>query len=128
MRYRGGNRAQRVAELLQQTLGMYIITGQLRDERLDDRPLTVTHVRLSDDLKHAKVFVRMLGEEAVSPETIKALNEQSFRIKREISKNLELRYTPELIFAEDVDFARGQRVAEIIEGLPKASSSGSEVQ
>ena len=113
------HRAQRVGEMLQQALGMYFIEGGSKDPRLENKNITVTYVRLSDDLKFAKVYIQVLGQTQVEKDVLEALNEDSYRIKRDIAHALKLRYTPAMTFLEDVEFEKGQKLYQMIESLHK---------
>jgi ribosome-binding factor A len=103
------SRSARVGELIQHELGNYFLT-----ESISER-LTVTHVKMSDDLKHARVYLQALGKDGVGKELLKSLNRKSGLIKREISRRLELRHTPEMIFFEDEHFAKSQRLMSLIQ-------------
>ena len=111
------SRSQRVAEMIQRELGMYFIKGSCKDIRLENKYITVTYIRLSDDLKHAKVFIRILGDEGVEASCLEALNENAYKIKKNIARKLKLRFTPSMSFAEDIDFIKNQKLFELIEDV-----------
>jgi ribosome-binding factor A len=116
-RFRGASRADRVAEEIQHYLGMYFIEGRLTDERLGSRSITVSHVSMSDDLQHAKIYVASLGEDQLPKPCLEALNEHAFRIKKDIAHDLGLRHTPQVMFYEDKGLADSMRIYSMIQQI-----------
>lgn len=105
------HRALRVADLVRE-----ILAGVVRDELRDPRIgfVTITDVRVSTDLKHARVFVSELGSETERSESVKALNRASSFLRRALGRRTDLRYVPELVFVEDLAAERGQRVESLL--------------
>lgn len=104
-------RPQRVAQLLHKELSSLTVDG-LRDPRIG--LVTITEVRLTDDLKNAQVFVSVLGDAAVQQETLKGLSKAAGFLKREITQRLGLRFAPNLHFSYDDSLARAQRLDELL--------------
>ncbi len=98
---------------MQRILGT-MITQELRDPRLGFA--TVTRVEVTDDLKHAKVFVSIIGDRHEARQTMDALENASRYLRGELGHRIDLRYTPELTFVEDrsaehaIDIARTLRL------------------
>ena len=86
---------------------------QLRDPRL--RFGSVTQVKLSDDLRHAKVFVSCLGSEADRRTFMRALDSARGKIQAMVAGRLKTRVTPQLSFEFDEGLARAIRVSKIID-------------
>ena len=109
-------RADRVADLVKQE-----ISDILRREAGDPRiaQLTVTDVRLTDDLRSARVYVVELGKDRLSPEVEKGLSKAKGFLKRELGKRLQLRYIPELAFFYDPSFEYGSRIEKLLKEVRK---------
>jgi ribosome-binding factor A len=104
-------RCRRVAEALKEVLGQ-IITQELSDPRLGF--VTVTRVKVSPDLRQARVFVSVLGEGADRSKTLAALQHAAGFIKRRCGDELELRFTPRLRFEFDEGIDKSIRVSELL--------------
>lgn len=107
-------RADRVGDQIRAELAD-IILRKIKDPRVGF--MTVTRVELSDDLKHAKVFFSILGDEAKRKETLKGLKSAAHFIRGELGRRLKLRYTPEVAFLFDESIVRGDRTLEILRSL-----------
>ena len=108
------NRIERVNEDLQRELSALIRT--LKDPRVQQSMVSVTKVEVTGDLRYAKVFISVFDKEK-SRETILGLKSASGFLRREIGARLRLRYTPELVFAEDHSLDYGARMFELLHEL-----------
>lgn len=106
-----GKRAERVAHLIKQELGA-VITKEIRDPRIGF--ITITDVNVSDDLKHARVFYSVLGNELTKEETAKGLAKCAGFLQRDLASKLNLRFTPHLSFALDSSLDEGMKIDHII--------------
>jgi len=93
-----GDRKLRVGQAIQQEISD-MLRKNLKDPRIGF--VTVTRVIMSADLKHAKVYTSIMGEEADKKKTLQGLNRAKGFIRREIARRLNLRYTPDIIFFMD---------------------------
>jgi len=110
-------RSARVNQILRE-----ILADQLeRMEDVDDRlgMLTITAVDCDADLRHATVFMSSLTEQEAE-----ALSEARVRLQSAISQEVRLKCTPQLRFAPDPAVAAGQRVEDILRGLPHPPVGG----
>ena len=109
-------RADRVADLIKQE-----ISNILRREAGDPRiaHITVTDVRLTDDLRSARIYFVELGKDVLNPEVEKGLSKAKGFLKRELGKRLQLRYVPELSFFHDPSFAYGSRIERLLKEVRK---------
>lgn len=105
-------RQQRVQHLVRAEI-MEIIERDLQDPRLG--LVSVTEVLVSPDLRQARVFVSVYGDEHSQHETMEALESATRYIRTELFKRLDLRYPMELTFMYDESLARGSRVLELLE-------------
>ncbi|HLO02962.1 MAG TPA: 30S ribosome-binding factor RbfA [Symbiobacteriaceae bacterium] len=106
-----GNRAARIADVIQQELAG-LIRNELKDPRVGFVSIVKTEV--SGDIRHAKVYVSVLGDEKQQKESLKALHSAAGFLRNEVGKALQIRYTPELHFALDDSIAHGSRIAQLL--------------
>lgn len=104
-------RRERVAEQIHQELGI-LIQGDLRDPRLGWT--TVTHVEMSPDLAYAKVFVSVLGDDAVQESSLEVLHRARSFLRGQLGRRVRLRTVPELQFRLDHGLEHSQRIMDIL--------------
>jgi ribosome-binding factor A len=104
-------RVDRVNALLQRELAT-LISEELHDPRISFP--TVTAVETTADLKTARVFVSVLGDEGQVKDTMQALNEAKAYIRHEVGSRTDLRYVPEIEFVSDVSAARASRISRLL--------------
>lgn len=107
-------KAQRIAKIdheIQRTLGT-LISQELQDPRLAF--VTVTHVEVSDDLRHCKVYVSVIGDRQAARQSLDALRHAGRFLRGELGRKIDLRYTPELIFVEDRSAERAIALAKTL--------------
>ena len=106
--YHGPGRSQRqlrVGELIRRTLSDVLMRGEIHDPNLNHISITVGEVTVSPDLKIATAYVSALGGEK-NDDIIKLLSQNKSDIRRAISKQVTLKYTPDLRFRLDETFDR----------------------
>ena len=96
-------RQLRVGELVRRTLAEVFSRNQIYDEILSGVSITVGEVSMSADLKIAHVFVSPLGGNK-SKEVVEALNNNKVEIRKIVTKNVKLKFSPELKFLLDTTF------------------------
>src|SRR5438105_8707085 len=107
------DRLQRVSEELREVLAEEI--QRLKDPRLGF--VTVTGVRVSADLRKARVFYTVLGEDRDHKATRAALRSATSRLRAAVGREIRMKVTPELEFAEDDAIGLGERVEELLEQI-----------
>jgi len=105
-------RRLRVNDLIRQEIAD-LLRHQVKDPRLKCL-LTVTEVVTSADLRHAKVYISVLGGEEEKKEALAGLERASGYLRRELGERLSLRYIPELVFQRDESIERGSHLLELI--------------
>lgn len=100
-----------MGELIQRELGM-LISEELRDPRIVFP--TVTGVEITGDLRVAKVFVSVLGDDAVADATLAALRDAIPFIRHRLGDRVELRFVPDLEFAADRSAVRAARITALL--------------
>ena len=96
-----------------------IVKNEVKDPRLDDTVISVTQVRLSNDLKYAKVFVSIFAEDEVQNELMTILLESTSRIRKEVGKRVRLRNTPEIELLLDQSLEHGMRINSLLDQISK---------
>ena len=90
---------------------------QVKDPRVHQGAmLTVTHTDTTNDLRHCKVYVSVLGQ-FDEKQLVKGLKSVSGYLRRELGRSLDLRYTPELTFILDDSIAHGAYINRLINDL-----------
>ena len=105
-------RSQRVSQSIKRELSE-IMRRDLKDNRLEGI-VSITDVEVTGDLRHAKVFISVFGDETKQKGVIDALTEHQGSIRGEIGRRLQLRFAPELSFRLDNSLERGAKVSELI--------------
>jgi ribosome-binding factor A len=79
--------------------------------------VTVTEVRVSDNLRDARVFVMVSGDEAEHKAALEALRRASTYVRKQLGLSLSLRHTPQLHFVRDTVEEKGARVDQLLEEI-----------
>ena len=111
-------RQLRVGEMIKQALGMIFIKNEAKVPNLDTKEITVTEVRMSSDLKVAKAFVLPLGGKN-SEESIDKLKEFSFIVRKVLSKKIEMKFLPKILFVKDESFEYAEKIENLIKQTHK---------
>lgn len=106
-------RRQRIGDQIKVELAD-LVRDEVRDPRIGF--VTFTEVRMSPDLKYARVYVSILGEPEERRETLAALVRAGGFLRRHIGKRLQLRFVPELRFVLDETLDHSERIDELLEG------------
>ena len=106
-------RLRRVDEAVKEVLSEGI--GELKDPRIGF--VTVTGVRTSPDLRHAKVFVSVLGSERKREQSLEGLTAAHGVLQARLARELRLKRTPQLAFEYDPSVERGVRMTQLIDEL-----------
>lgn len=104
-------RADRVADRIKVEMADLLLK-EVRDPRIG--ALTITGVKVSDDLRTARIFFVEMGKESCSQEVLTGLGKAKGFLRRELGRRLQLRHVPELIFTYDPSFAYGSRIDSLL--------------
>jgi ribosome-binding factor A len=107
------DRMRRVNESVRQVLSEAV--GELKDPRIGF--VTVTGVETSPDLRHARVFVSVLGAERKRTQTLARLQAAHSVLQTQLARELRLKRTPQLAFEYDPSVERGVRMSKLIDEL-----------
>ena len=111
-------RQLRVGEMIKQALGILFIRDEAKIPNLSTREITVTEVRMSPDLKTAKIFVMPLGGKNTE-EIIEKLKISSFMIRKVLSKKIIMKFLPKLFFVKDDSFDYAEKIENLIKQTNK---------
>ena len=114
----GGHRSERVAEEIRSEVGL-MLAGDLKDPRLSG-PLNVTEVRLTPDMRTARVYVQLEGEPAEREATMEGLRAAAGFVRHELVERLQLRRAPEILFVPDQSEEYGQRIDTLLKDVQQA--------
>ena len=106
-------RQLRVGELVKQNLGELFIRNEAKIPSINSKLVTVTEVRMTPDLKTARVYVIPLGG-IDTKETVKILTEFSHLVRTALSKRLDIKFLPKLTFIEDNSFEYAEKIEKLI--------------
>ena len=103
---------RRVDEAVREVLSD-AISHRVKDPRVGF--VTVTAVETAPDLRHARVFVSVLGEQGVRKRSLEGLQSAHGVLQRAVARELRLKHTPALEFVYDDTAERGMRISELID-------------
>ena len=115
-----GHRHERIAEEIHHEISA-MLAGELKDPRLTGMA-TVTEVRVTPDLRQARVFVSVKGTGAEQTSTIQGLTAAAGFIRHELTERLQVRRAPELHFVLDRSEEYGQRIEELLRQAKKSEA------
>ena len=106
-------RQLRVGELVKQNIGELFIRNEAKIPSVNSKLITVTEVRMTPDLKTARVYVIPLGG-IDTKEIVKILTEYSHLVRKALSKRLDVKFLPKLTFVEDNSFDYAEKIERLI--------------
>lgn len=107
-------RQRKVAELLHEEISQLIQYGT-QDPRVGF--VTVTGVEITPDLRQARVYVTVLGDQADAKSSLEGLNNAKGYFRRQLGQTVSLRYIPELVFKLDTSLEHGMRIEHLLDSL-----------
>ena len=111
-------RQLRVGEMIKQSLGMMFARNEAKIPNLETNSITVTEVKMSQDLKIAKAFVLPLGGKNAE-ETVNILKEFSFLVRKVLSKKITMKFLPKILFTKDESFDYAEKIEKLIKQTNK---------
>lgn len=117
------NRIDRISELYGRALAETI--RQVKDPRVRDALISVTHCEVTGDLRYAKCYISVLGSPEQQKEVMRGLKSASGWLRREVGRAVQLRYAPELVLVLDESIVRGAHINEMVNRLEREGKMGS---
>ena len=116
----GSHRLDRVRNLLRQATSQ--IVARIKDPRVGF--VTVTDADVSPDLRHARIYVSILGSPDERKETLDALQRSRGFVRRELHREISLRYIPEVSFFHDASLDHGMRIHNLLNQVLEPAAEG----
>jgi len=113
-------RSDRVGGLIQKTLSQ-ILKKNIKDPRLEG--IMITGVKMTPDLKLARIYFSVFGEKVTGEIALEALNRARGFVKHSLGRQIELRYMPELEFFYDESFDYGERIDKLLMSVKSENGS-----
>lgn len=107
-------RPQRLALQVQHEVSL-MIARDMKDRRIGF--VTVTGVELSPDLRHARIFVSLMGSEIAKKEGLEALNHAAGWIRHELGQRVRMKFLPDIVFFPDSSQDYGERIDKLIDEI-----------
>lgn len=104
-------RAERVGELIMAEMSD-ILLRSVKDPRL--RAVTITAVKVTDDLRNAKIYFVEMGQDELNEDIQAGLTKARGFVRRELGHRLQLRFVPEILFVHDKSFGYGNRIERLL--------------
>ena len=111
-------RQLRVGEMIKQSLSMIFLRNEAKLPNLETNTITVTEVRMSQDLKIAKAYVLPLGGKNAE-EIIQILKDYSFLIRKILSQKVNMKFLTKLLFRKDESFEYAEKIENLIKQTNK---------
>jgi len=111
------SRSERVADEIRRSVSD-IINNDLKDPRINGL-ISVTKVEVTRDLRHAKIFISLFGEENAKGEVFDVLKNAQGYIRRELAKRIRIRFVPEIEFKLDESIEYGVHIQKLINKISK---------
>jgi len=108
-------RTERLNRAIQEEVSR-LLEKDVQDPRLSSL-ISVTSVSITEDLRHVRVFVSVMGDEETRRQALAGFRAASGYLRREVSTHLRMRHAPEFVFIYDDSIERGSAVLEMIEKL-----------
>lgn len=108
------NRINRINEEIQKELSALLRT--VKDPRVQDTMISITRVETTPDLRYTKVYVSFLQEERVK-DAMAGLKSAGGYLRRQLGHNLQLRYSPEIVWSLDDSITYGAKMLKLINSL-----------
>lgn len=118
-KYRSGRINEEVKKAISST-----IQNDIRDPRFTAM-VSVTKVDVTKDLRYAKVYITILGDQSKQKETIAILKNSCSFIRRQLGQSVKLRYTPEIIFELDTSIQYGMHIDALLEQIKENKENDS---
>ncbi|HEX8961307.1 MAG TPA: ribosome-binding factor A [Geobacteraceae bacterium] len=107
-------RSEKVAEAIHEMVSELLIKG-LKDPRIGF--VTITGVKVTDDLHLATIYFTVIGSDAEKKGTEEGLNSARGYIRKELGKNLRMRYVPDIVFRYDESVEYGSRIESLLKEI-----------
>lgn len=116
-------RSEKVSEAIHEMVSELLVKG-LKDPRIGF--VTITGVKVTDDLHLATIYFTVVGSDAEKKATEQGLNSAKGFIRKEMGKNLRMRYIPDLLFRYDSSVDYGNRIDSLLREIDTSHDKDSD--
>jgi ribosome-binding factor A len=117
---------ERVAASIRREISELLVNG-IKDDRVSLGMVSVTNVEVAGDLQHCKIFVSVYGTPEVQDQALAGLRSAAGYVKGELSRRLNMRRTPEVIFHLDRGIEKGTSVLGLLNQLEQTRQERGEI-
>ena len=121
-----GRRVERVAASIRREISELLVNG-IKDDRVSLGMVSVTNVEVAGDLQHCKIFVSVYGTPEVQDQALAGLRSAAGYVKGELSRRLNMRRTPEVIFHLDRGIEKGTSVLGLLNQVEQKRQERGEI-
>lgn len=114
------NRSEKVAEAIHELVSGLIVKG-MKDPRIGF--ITITGVKVTDDIRQATIYYTVMGDDEARVSTARGLASATGFLRREIGKQLRLKFAPELHFKYDRSIEYGNRIDQLLKEIETEKGS-----
>ncbi|MDK2877528.1 MAG: ribosome-binding factor [Thermoanaerobacteraceae bacterium] len=118
------SRSERVAEEIKKAVS-HIINNEIKDPRVSGL-ISVTKVEVTKDLRHAKIFLSIYGEESEKQKVFEGLKNAEGFIRKELAHRVRMKFFPEISFKIDESIEYGIHIYKLLEEVQKQEDNGNE--
>lgn len=118
------SRSERVAEEIKKAASQ-IINNEIKDPRVSGL-ISVTKVEVTKDLRHAKIFLSIYGEESEKQKVFEGLKNAEGFIRKELAHRVRMKFIPEISFKMDESIEYGIHIYKLLEEVQKQEDNGNE--
>lgn len=118
------SRSERVAEEIKKAVS-HIINNEIKDPRVSGL-ISVTKVEMTKDLRHAKIFLSIYGEESEKQKVFEGLKNAEGFIRKELAHRVRMKFFPEISFKIDESIEYGIHIYKLLEEVQKQEDNGNE--
>lgn len=108
-------RSDRVADLIKEEIASMVLHGDIKDPRIGF--ITITHVKMTPDLKEAKVYFSQIGSDHDKEMSRQGLNNASGYVRRNLAKRISLRHIPSVSFYFDDSLEYSEHIEKVLKDL-----------
>ena len=95
-----------------------MISRNVKDRRVGF--VTITGVKMTPDLRHARIFVSAMGTEKQKRESVEALNHAAGWIRHELGQRVRMKFLPEIVFEADTSQEYGERIDKLLNEIQES--------
>ena len=118
-------RVRRISSEIKKVISSSIINS-LKDPRIDKLNVSVTEVKVTNDLSFATVYIAVIGDDEKKKQTLEGLNKAKGFLKKQIGENVDLRHVPQLIFKIDETSEQSMHIENLIKSIHEENHNENE--